>query len=104
MAVTSTVGGVTSGYWATGSVKTATPPASTKTTERTMAKTGRSMKNREITADHLRPEYRNSWGKNEPDVERTIGAGSSDEGRGQSGRPSTPRRRRPATPRMFERH
>src|SRR5215469_10850343 len=52
-AVTCTVGGVTSGYWATGSVKTATPPASTKTTEMTVAKIGRSMKKREITSESL---------------------------------------------------
>ena len=39
------MGGVTSGYCATGSVKTATPPASVMTTEITVANTGRSMKN-----------------------------------------------------------
>ena len=58
IAVTRTVGGVTSGYWATGRVKAATPPASTKTIERTEAKIGRSMKNREITVDVLRPGCR----------------------------------------------
>src|SRR3982751_5753284 len=46
-AVTCTVGGVTSGYGATGSVKTATPPASAMTMEMTVAKIGRSMKKRE---------------------------------------------------------
>ena len=40
MAVTSTVGGVTSGYWAIGSVNTATPPASTKTMEITDGEDG----------------------------------------------------------------
>ena len=44
----STVGGVTSGYWAIGSVTTATTPASTKTTEMTVEKMGRSTKE----ADH----------------------------------------------------
>src|SRR5205807_5738439 len=55
MAVTSTVGGVTSGYCATGSVNTATPPASTKTMDRTEAKMGRSMKKWEIMDVALRP-------------------------------------------------
>ena len=38
--MTRTVGGVTSGYCATGSVNTATPPASTKTIDSTEAKIG----------------------------------------------------------------
>src|SRR5215467_2903199 len=50
-AVTFTVGGVTSGYWATGSVQTATPPASVITTEITVAKIGRSMKNRDSMSE-----------------------------------------------------
>src|SRR3954469_19704092 len=48
-AVTTTVGGVTSGYWATGSVTRATAPARVMTMDRTDAKIGRSMKKREIT-------------------------------------------------------
>ena len=44
------MGGVTSGYCATGSVNTATPPASTKTIDSTEAKIGRSMKKWEIMA------------------------------------------------------
>src|ERR1043166_7476586 len=48
-AVTCTVGGVTSGYCATGNVHTATNPASVMTTEITVAKIGRSMKKRENT-------------------------------------------------------
>ena len=52
--MTKTVGGVTSGYWATGSVNTATPPASMITMEITVAKIGRSMKKRDIMEfDHL---------------------------------------------------
>src|SRR5215468_8336244 len=51
-AVTCTVGGVTSGYCATGSVNTATPPASTKTTEMTVAKIGRSTKKRTTSGPH----------------------------------------------------
>src|SRR5262245_11403767 len=53
MAVTWTVGGVMSGYWATGSRKAATPPTSTMTSEMTQAKIGRSTKKRANT-DWLR--------------------------------------------------
>ena len=42
-----TVGGEMSGYCATGSAKAAMPPASVISTAITIAKTGRSMKNRE---------------------------------------------------------
>src|SRR5262249_18426521 len=50
------VGGVISGYCATGSVKRATPPASTTRIDSTDAKIGRSMKNLENTAHPpLRP-------------------------------------------------
>src|SRR5947209_5256310 len=49
-AVTCTVGGVTSGYCATGSASSATPPAITNTIDSTEAKIGRSMKKCEITA------------------------------------------------------
>ena len=49
-ALTSTVGGVTSGYWATGSDRAATAPASVMTIDSTEAKIGRSMKKCEITA------------------------------------------------------
>src|SRR6478752_2748399 len=48
-AVTTMVGGVTSGYWATGRVTRATAPARVMTMDRTEAKIGRSMKKREIT-------------------------------------------------------
>src|SRR5690606_18077340 len=47
MHVTCTVGGVISGYCATGSMKAATPPISTMTIDTTQAKIGRSMKKRE---------------------------------------------------------
>ena len=40
-----TVGGVISGYWATGKMKTAMLPISTMITEITAAKIGRLMKN-----------------------------------------------------------
>src|SRR5215207_3032504 len=46
MAETSTVGGVISGYWATGRLKSATVPASVTRMDRTLAKIGRSMKKR----------------------------------------------------------
>src|SRR5512132_2825277 len=46
MAVTRTVGGVTSGYCATGSRLAAMPPSRTMTIEMTHARTGRSMKKR----------------------------------------------------------
>jgi hypothetical protein len=42
------VGGVISGYCEIGSEKTAIPPASVMRIEITLAKIGRSMKNREI--------------------------------------------------------
>ncbi len=61
-AVTSTVGGVISGYWSTGSVKTATPPASTKTIDKTEAKMGRSMKKCEITRVPLHAAARSEFG------------------------------------------
>jgi hypothetical protein len=44
---TSTVGGAISGYCVIGSTRAAIPPASTITSERTVAKIGRSIKNRE---------------------------------------------------------
>src|SRR5205809_6071066 len=44
------VGGVTLGYWATGSVSSATRPISTKRMASTLASTGRSMKNLAIIA------------------------------------------------------
>src|SRR3954466_9819916 len=46
-----TVGGETWGYCAIGRLKTAIPPVSVMTIDRTEAKIGRSMKNREIKAD-----------------------------------------------------
>ena len=45
MQLTCTVGGVISGYCATGRMTTAMPPASVMMTEMTAAKIGRSMKN-----------------------------------------------------------
>ena len=48
-AVTRIVGGLTSGYCATGSLAKATPPSITTMTEITVAKIGRSTKNREST-------------------------------------------------------
>src|SRR3569833_1088750 len=42
------VGGVTVGYWAIGRANTASPPASVTTADRTVAKIGRSMKQRGI--------------------------------------------------------
>src|SRR6516165_2912026 len=53
-AETSTVGGVISGYCATGSVNSATPPASTTTMDNTEAKMGRLIKKRENTE---RPQF-----------------------------------------------
>ena len=50
LAVTSTVGGVISGYCASGKLKTATAPARVMTIDSTEAKIGRSMKNFESTA------------------------------------------------------
>src|SRR5580700_6422168 len=46
VAVTRTVGGVTSGYWAIGRRAAAIPPSRTMTREITQARTGRSMKKR----------------------------------------------------------
>src|SRR5580692_11670366 len=43
------VGGTTLGYWLTGNPKIATTPMSTVTSAMTLARTGRSMKNFEIT-------------------------------------------------------
>jgi hypothetical protein len=48
--MTCTVGGVTSGYWAKGRFSIASPPANVITIESTVAKIGRSMKNRENMA------------------------------------------------------
>src|SRR3954452_5251385 len=48
MADTWTVGGATSGYWATGSPNRATTPTMTRTIDNTAAKIGRSMKTWEI--------------------------------------------------------
>ena len=48
VAVTCTVGGVTSGYWAIGNCGTATAPRMTMTIDRTVAKIGRSMKKWDI--------------------------------------------------------
>src|SRR5262249_20379508 len=47
---TCTVGGVMSGYWATGRPTTLTTPAIVMTIDSTLAKIGRSMKKCEITA------------------------------------------------------
>ena len=47
---TCTCGGEIGGYCAVGNVNTAMPPASVMTTDSTVAKIGRSMKKREITA------------------------------------------------------
>jgi len=44
LALTMTVGGTISGYWAIGRAKIAKVPTMTKTMESTEAKTGRSMK------------------------------------------------------------
>ena len=49
--VTSTVGGVISGYWEMGRARTATSPAITITIETTVAKIGRSIKKRENMVD-----------------------------------------------------
>src|SRR5579884_2620506 len=54
MAVTSTVGGVTSGYCATGRLRSAIAPANVMTMDSTEAKIGRSMKKCEITRKALR--------------------------------------------------
>src|SRR5579872_3895440 len=44
VALTTTVGGTTSGYWATGSLNRASPPTRTITIDNTEAKIGRSIK------------------------------------------------------------
>ena len=49
-----TPGGVIRGYWATGRKNSAIPPISVMTTDNTVAKTGRSMKKREIIQDFSR--------------------------------------------------
>src|SRR5262245_4064425 len=48
-----TPGGVIRGYWAMGRLISAIPPISVMRTESTVAKIGRSMKNREITIGPL---------------------------------------------------
>src|SRR5438105_39546 len=66
---TSTVGGVISGYCATGSVKAAMKPPSTVTMDSTEAKIGRLMKKRENKDDS--PSFpRSAW-------ERTSGRSAS---------------------------
>src|SRR5579863_6894364 len=50
---TCTVGGAIGGYCAIGSVESATAPASVTRIEMTAAKTGRSMKNREIKGGYF---------------------------------------------------
>src|SRR5580765_8385509 len=72
-AVTLTVGGVTSGYCATGNVHTATPPANVMTTEMTVAKIGRSMKKRENIKAIPTPKefYNKAQGRDQR--ERTLG-------------------------------
>ena len=45
------VGGETGGYCASGRLNTASPPASVMTIDSTVAKIGRSMKNRENMVD-----------------------------------------------------
>src|SRR5262249_52171228 len=49
--VTWTVGGTTSGYWATGKTSSATAPITMVRIAMTLARTGRSMKNFEIIGD-----------------------------------------------------
>src|SRR3954447_20371142 len=56
--LTVTEGGAIWGYWASGRLNRAMPPASVMTIDRTAAKIGRSMKNREIRAEALRPRPR----------------------------------------------
>src|SRR3954471_23786018 len=58
VAVTWTVGGATSGYWAIGNCVSATPPTIRNTIDRTVAKIGRSMKKWEITASPQRAFHR----------------------------------------------
>ena len=50
---TTTVGGTTPGYSLIGSLKSASPPATTISSERTMAKIGRVMKKDENFIAHL---------------------------------------------------
>src|SRR3954453_16423278 len=56
VAVTWMVGGATSGYCAIGNWLSATPPTMMITTDRTVAKIGRSIKKWEIT-DHLLRQF-----------------------------------------------
>src|SRR5579871_6240944 len=57
MAYTSTVGGVMSGYWAMGRLKTEIPPARVMMIDSTEANMGRSMKKRENTAQSSHPVW-----------------------------------------------
>jgi hypothetical protein len=57
--VTTTSGGTICGYCAIGSARMAMKPARTMTIDRTEAKTGRSMKNLDITAAF--PPSSNPW-------------------------------------------
>ena len=57
--MTCTVGGVTCGYWAKGRFFHARPPANTMTIESTVAKIGRSMKNRENMGKNPKSEAPN---------------------------------------------
>src|SRR6186713_1612325 len=60
---TTIVGGTTSGYCATGSETYAIEPRITVTIERTAAKIGRSMKNREMFMSGLRGQGRHRRGR-----------------------------------------
>src|SRR5437762_6782501 len=67
VAVTVTTGGAISGYWAIGRLRIADKPASTRNTEITAAKIGRSIKKRENMSGYPRVI---SWRRREGPVLR----------------------------------
>ena len=76
--LTCTVGGVTCGYWAKGRFRIASPPANVITIDSTVAKIGRSMKNRENMAGGRL--QRQGLGKNFPLHPDGPGSSRSDNG------------------------
>src|SRR5258708_2640372 len=74
MAETSTVGGVMSGYWAMGRLKSAIPPASVTMIDSTDAKIGRLMKKLENTCN-LRKRQGDTETRRQGDKETKIVTG-----------------------------
>src|SRR3954452_23192454 len=84
-----TAGGLISGYWATGRLTSASPPASAMTTDTTAAKIGRSMKKRLNMNPCLRPEgaAENSPGRKPWESGEGTPDGTSPEGAPPAGAP-----------------